>query len=146
MSSENINTLINAMNVTLNELETNIKQIGKYNKEFLRGGSDILGKVRYQEVAERFDKAVQSMDELQDSMGWHSFAYEPIPSMRISMQEYEKALGDDFSLAEVYNHYSKLWDEMPLEILAYHYFNFRSYLTQEDKDFLKENEIELKIS
>lgn len=146
MSSENINTLINAMNVTLHELETNIKQIGKYNKEFLRGGSDILGKVRYQEVTERFDKAVQSMDELQDSMGWHSFAYEPIPSMRISMQDFEKALGDRFSLAEAYNYHSFFYDDMPLEVMAYYYFNYRGYLTQEDKDFLKENEIELKIS
>lgn len=145
MSSENINTLINAMNVTLNELETNIKQIGKYNKEFLCGGSDILGKVRYQEVTERFDKAVQSMNKLHDSMGWHSFAYEPIPSMRISMQDFEKALGDRFSLEEVYNSYRLFFDEPSLEVMAYYYYNFRGYLTQEDKDFLKENEIELKL-
>jgi len=145
MSHENINTLVNAMNVTLGELERSIKQLRLYNKEFLRGGSDILGKVRYQEMSDRFDKVVQSIDDLQDSIGQRNFAYESIPSMRISMQEFEKALGDKFSLEEVFSSYRLFFEEPSLEVMAYYYYNFRGYLTQEDKDFLKENEIELKF-
>ena len=145
MSREEVNTIINAMNVTLGELERSIKQLRLLNKNFLRGGSDILGKIRYQEMSERFDKAVQYINDLQDEIGHRNFAYEAITPMRISMQDLEKALGDKFSLKEAYTSYRLFFEEPSLEVLAYYYYYFRGYLTQEDKDFLKENEIELKL-
>lgn len=145
MSREEVNTIINAMNVTLGELERSVKQLGNLNDNFLRSGSDILGKVRYQEFCDKFDEAVQQIDVLQDQMGRHSFAYESIPALCIPMWNLEHTLKDKFSLEEVYTSYRTFFDEPSLEILAYYYYNHRGYLTQEDKDFLKENDIELKL-